>query len=171
MLFTRRRLVCRLQLFCGKVRTQQTVNDFWPAPVSGLLPCNHAGAAGLALERAGTRLVSFMETRERSLFIWTLFCPKTLRCTASQKLLRVFLRIVTLVLLAKRIRLACGCFPLYWNFTGFTCGRQIPYDSPYKQISSRLPGYPTECREYNGDMGMWRVHYAHRLTLSSRERV
>lgn len=67
-------------------------------------------------------------------------------------------RIVTLDMFAW-ICLACGCSP----FTG-TCGRQIPYDSPYKQSSSRLPGYPTECREYNGDMGMWRVHYAHTNT-------
>lgn len=54
--------------------------------------------------------------------------------------------------------LAWVCFPpLYWNFTGFTCGGQIQHDSPYKHSCNRLPGYPTECREYNRDMGMWRV--------------
>lgn len=40
--------------------------------------------------------------------------------------------------------------PLYWNFTGFACGPQIPYDSPCTPSSSRQPGYPTECREQSG---------------------
>lgn len=50
---------------------------------------------------------------------------------------------------------------LYWNFAVFACGRQTPRDSPCKQSSSSRPGYPTECREYSGDVGTCSALSAH----------
>lgn len=46
----------------------------------------------------------------------------------------------------------------------------IQSDSPDKQSSNRLPGYPTESREYNGDMGTC-VNYAGRQWTPETRRI
>lgn len=57
MLFTRAQ-VLRIVHFCGKASSGSrniTVNDFWPASIIALVPCNHTLAACFPLQRAGTR--------------------------------------------------------------------------------------------------------------------
>lgn len=58
MLFTRPSLAYSALLWKSVVGlTQHTVNDFWPASIIALLPCNLTLDVCFPLQRAGTRPV------------------------------------------------------------------------------------------------------------------
>lgn len=177
MLFTRAQ-VLRTVHFCGKASSGSrniTVNDFWPASIIALVPCNHPLAVCFPLQRAGTRPlckvywdiwkqgrpVEFLSDQKlyhlnRGLLYGAAQCLVLHTPLHVTHILSVMgILIIPKPSSSKNI-ISANCLASYsWllppllELTAFhmCLTNPIHNDSPDKQSSNWLPGYPTESRE------------------------